>query len=291
MPETIPHDGYVLIIGAMKCGTSSLYEYLKNHPQLCPALTKEPEFFSRHQRHGLRLESYSDLWEFDPRIHRYALEASSGYTKFPAETGVPQRIYGCGIRPKFIYVIRNPFDRIVSHYNYMLRDVDFNSTIIDDHLINTSNYYLQLAQYHRLFPRADFLVLDFDELKATPERSVEKVCRFLDIDETYRPQSFAAANKTRVQSSLERVIKRSPLGRAALRLPASVRQSAQRVLASMSPRRQRVLAPSEYEYVMVQLTPDMQKFEQEYGFDIGRWGFESATVSGAPRDSALGASS
>lgn len=45
MPGTIPHDRYLLIIGAMKCGTSSLYDYLSGHPQLCPALIKEPEYF------------------------------------------------------------------------------------------------------------------------------------------------------------------------------------------------------------------------------------------------------
>lgn len=41
----IPADAYLLIIGAMKCSTSSLFNYLAPHPSICPCITKEPEFF------------------------------------------------------------------------------------------------------------------------------------------------------------------------------------------------------------------------------------------------------
>src|ERR1700757_1899826 len=41
----MPCDAYVIIIGAMNCGTSSLYTYLAEHPEICPCITKEPEFF------------------------------------------------------------------------------------------------------------------------------------------------------------------------------------------------------------------------------------------------------
>ncbi|SFR48976.1 Sulfotransferase domain-containing protein [Marinobacter daqiaonensis] len=281
MPEKIPQDGYLMIIGAMKCGTSSLYDYLQGHPQICPAITKEPEYFSSNQRHGLSLSDYSQLWEFDPGIHRFAMEASTGYSKFPEENGVPQRIHGHGIRPRFVYMVRNPFDRIVSHYNYMLRDVEFRARIVDDHLINTSNYYLQLSQYRHLFPARDFLIVDFEELTSAPALVVRRVCDFLGIDETYRPPTFEVRNQTRVQSLLERALKRSSLGRLSRHVPPTLRQRIQKLLASMSPRRPRLLSPSERAHVLEQLQPDMQKFEQEYGFDIRRWGFESAISNDA----------
>ncbi len=280
MPQKIPHDSYLMIIGAMKCGTSSLYEYLQSHPQICPAITKEPEFFSRHQRHGVQVRDYRQLWEFDRSVHRYAMEASTGYTKYPDEAGVPQRIHGYGIQPKFIYIVRDPLERIVSHYNYMLRDAEFRARIIDDHLISTSNYYLQLAQFQRFFPQRDFLVLDFDELKADPARVVRRVCQFLGIDENYCPADFPVANQTRLQSSLERMVKRSPLGRRVQGLPPSVRQLGQRLLAVVSPSRPRRLSPSERAYVVGQLADDMARFGQEYGFDISRWGFHSAMTDG-----------
>ena len=93
------NDAYVMIIGAMKCGTSSLYEYLIEHPQICPCAIKEPEFFSACQPHGYdangrrvkdHIARYDDLWAFDAARHRYALEASTGH-KISRRGARPQR--------------------------------------------------------------------------------------------------------------------------------------------------------------------------------------------------------
>ena len=85
---------YVLIIGSMKCGTSSLYTSLVRHPEICPCTKKEPEFFTFDTKHDF---PYEQLWEFDSQRHRYVIEASTGYTKFPMRTSVPQRIKSYGL--------------------------------------------------------------------------------------------------------------------------------------------------------------------------------------------------
>ena len=68
MADRIPKDAYAIIIGAMKCGTSSLYSYLEGHPEICPAVGKEPEFFSENQALTLQVDNYSDLWSFKIRF-------------------------------------------------------------------------------------------------------------------------------------------------------------------------------------------------------------------------------
>ena len=92
MADRIPKDAYAIIIGAMKCGTSSLYTYLEGHPEICPAVGKEPEFFSENQAITLQVDNYSDLWSFNESVHKYALEASTGYTKYPTEPNVAKNM-------------------------------------------------------------------------------------------------------------------------------------------------------------------------------------------------------
>ena len=59
----------------------------------------------------MNVARYEDLWDFDPDRHRYAMEASTGYTKW-GERGAAEQIHAYGLRPKLVYVIRDPFERI-----------------------------------------------------------------------------------------------------------------------------------------------------------------------------------
>ena len=123
MTDRIPRDAYAIIIGSMKCGTTTLYSYLQGHPQICPSITKEPAFFTKNHPHAIQVDNYSDLWSYNESVHKYALEASTGYTKYPSEPNVAKNIYNYGIRPKFIYIIRNPFDLWV---HFGKRKINFN---------------------------------------------------------------------------------------------------------------------------------------------------------------------
>ena len=80
-----------MIIGAMRCGTTSLFNYLAEHPEICPAINKEPEYFSENQGHKVQVDNYNDLWPYYNSNHKYVLEASTGYTKYPVEKGVAKR--------------------------------------------------------------------------------------------------------------------------------------------------------------------------------------------------------
>jgi len=194
--DTIPANAYVMIIGAMKSGTTSLFSYLSVHPLICPAVIKEAEFFSEHQDHKVRLNSYRELWKhYDGAVHQYVLEASTGYTKYPMEPNVPEKIKNYGISPKFIYIMRNPFDRIISHFNFMRGGKKRERGIRDRHLIHVSNYYLQLERYKKYFPVEDMLLLDFDDLRDNPQDVLRTVYHFLHLPACF-PEQYEIKNES-----------------------------------------------------------------------------------------------
>lgn len=241
LSNRIPRDAYVIIIGAMRCGTTSLYNYLSCHTAICPAITKEPEFFSENQYHGVHVENYCDLWKFDDTIHKYVMEASTGYTKYPAEPNVPRNIFSYGISPKFIYIIRNPFDRILSHliFNrecYMQQYKSLPLDIIDKHMINTCNYFLQLEQYKKYFRAENILILDFDELKDCPTLVLKKTFWFLELPHSYFPQEYEAMNSSQTNK--------------------------------------RKLTDSEKKFVYNELKDSMSSLYRTYGFEVHKWGFD-----------------
>jgi len=234
MPTTIPNDAYAMIIGAMKCGTTSLYNYLQGHPDICPAVVKEPEFFSKNQGHGVCVKNYCDLFSFNNSIHKVALEASTGYAKYPADPNVAKTIFDYGINPKFIYIIRNPFDRIVSHFSFMQEAEPALFNIVNNHTINLSNYFLQLEQYRQFFPIENMLILDFDSLKHNPQQTLKQVYEFLNISADYFPNTYSIENVTYAK---------------------------------------RLLTEQEKAAVYERLKDSMTNLHLVYGVDVSKWGF------------------
>lgn len=275
MPIKIPDDAFALIIGAMRCGTSSLYSYLQTHPAICPARKKEPEYFSEHQRHGVQTEDYFNLWSFDPAIHKYAMEASTGYTKYPYELNVPENIRNYGIRPKFIYIVRNPYDRIESHYNFMRYDKSGSLEPVDPQLVSISNYFLQLQQYTKYFSRDDILILDFDDLATAPSAVLKKAYHFLRLSPDYFPRDYRAHNVGRVDLKFLRKVKCSEPGELARTAIRSVARLGAKVIGRRNPSAKRMLTERERSLIRGQLQDDMANLYRGYGVDVRKWGFDT----------------
>lgn len=261
----------------MKAATSSLYQYLQNHPAFCPCVIKEPEYFSQNQNHGIRsrgiqVANYRDLWKFDESHHRYALEASTGYSQFPKEPQVAKDIFDYGLRPKFIYILRDPIERISSHRNF-IRNKSRAKTVTLEHMIAVSNYYLQLEQYRKFFPRQNFLLLDFDEVTNDPVSSVNKVLRFLGLPGNYNVGTFAIHNATRHESRLEKQLRRSVLKSFFRLVPKSVRARGNKLLERL-PSEIDTLSSHEKHLIHSALYKDMLRLQRTYGIDVSKWGYQ-----------------
>src|SRR5918992_1234170 len=104
-----------LIIGAAKAGTTSLWAYLREHPQVFMAEPKELHFFvaASNWKRGLGwYESHFDRAKGSVAVG----EACGAYSRFPTHRGVPARIAGVVPDARLIYLVRHPIDRMVSNY-------------------------------------------------------------------------------------------------------------------------------------------------------------------------------
>jgi hypothetical protein len=194
-----------LIIGAMKCGTTSLHRYLTLHPQIQMPTLKELNFFSGPpggfpypvgSRRIDRLDRYERL--FDPAVAVRG-EASPNYAVYPRRTGVPERIKEVIPDAKLIYLVRDPVARTVSQYQLEIASVGENRSLrevlgdlSDPNSIYTcpSFYAHQLDQYLRHFPQERILVVDQADLLANRHSTLKEIFDFLSVDNSFVSKGF-----------------------------------------------------------------------------------------------------
>lgn len=273
-PAHIPNDRFLIIIGAMKSGTTSLFDYIAQHDAICPSVIKEPEYFSAHQNHKAVLARYEDLWAFDPQRHRYVLEASTGYTR-PNEVGAAHAIRDYGLSPKFIYIVRDPLRRIESHYNYMkkMNKDGWRYAIDSEYLIETSNYYRQAEKFAEVFGRDNLFVVKFEDWVSGDERCLAELWNFLELDAQAAvglpEKNVTAAIPSRSYRKLRKWLLTDWLRELPQPVKDAVRTVDRRIFRDQPER----LSAGQEERIRERLAPDMARFAETYGVDVASWGF------------------
>ncbi len=265
----------IMLIGAMKCGTTTLYNHLRKHPEICACVSKEPEYFS--EKMGFpkwKAGKYEDLFETDVDVHNYTLDASTGYTKFPVEKDVPERMKAYGLNPYFIYIVRNPLERIKSHYNFMKGDVNWKGKLNSPHLVYISMYHMQLEEYVKVFSKEQILVVDFDDLKRDPEELCNRIFSFIGAAPfSLPPEEGTVRNKTVADNKSQKLIKNRLNGYGRF-FPGFVRRGFNRALKIVFPAKETVLSDKEVQELREQLKNDMHALEENYSIDVRKWGFD-----------------
>jgi hypothetical protein len=230
-----------LIVGAMKCGTTSLHHYLRLHPEIQIPTLKELNFFSgppgefpypAGARRIERLDEYERL--FDPAF-RVRGEASPNYSVHPRRTGVPERIKQLIPDVKLIYLVRDPIARTLGQYQLQVSTANERRSL-SEALADLSDpyslytcptlYALQLEQYLRHFSQDQILVVDQADLLHQQRRTLLEIFEFLSVDSSFASPQFAEKLNTseghRTYSNFV-VIARRARGTPLLRLPRGVR--------------------------------------------------------------------
>lgn len=177
-----------LIIGSMKCGTTSLYDYLQLNSDIFVTDPKELHFFDDNNFSPKNIHQYFEKFKTTKLIRG---SAPQNYTKCHLNTHskVPKRLNEYFPDLKLIYVIRNPFERIESHFReaqeggYAPPGSDLNQYLREDlygnHYVMTSRYGYQIQHYLDYFDKSQIMIISSTELLSQRLRTVNKVCEFL----------------------------------------------------------------------------------------------------------------
>jgi sulfotransferase family protein len=209
-----------IVIGAQRCGTTSLFEYIRGHPELAVPPQKEMPYFS-HGRPARSWEEYIDALfrsaDPDARWGTITPQYMVGGLYRPAPDGdgdwggtriVPERIAERCPEARLVAILRDPVERARSHHQWASEagweTRPFAEAIADlltpEALANArarpgeltgyvtwGEYARILAGYFDVFPREQILVVYTSELKQNPARLLRRFFRFLGVPEHYQP--------------------------------------------------------------------------------------------------------
>lgn len=288
-------DNFVLIIGAMKSGTTSLYNYLIQHPEIAACHTKEPGFFNLYSRFIKGMDFYQSLWDWNANIHKYALEATPGYTRvtYSKYLNAAEKIESVsrltGANFKFIYILRNPLDRIESHYTQGLKHRDLDAIKsgndkIDREIIETSKYAMQIEEYYRRFPAEKILLLKLEDLENNSDDTISGICQFLGIDDRHEFQKLDLAHNAYSHETSRVLIpgyswlRKTEFVKNNIKFMSKDLKQKTRFIRNLLARKVTYqylkLSPVQKAYVLEELKPDLRQLRDKYRVDIDSWGIE-----------------
>jgi Sulfotransferase domain len=179
----------LFIIGAMKSGTTSLHHYMSKHPELFMCEPKEPGFYNQKNPSKEFSDWYYQLFAGATTAHKYCGDGSTCYAKIPEFEGTAERIKAVSPNAKIIYVMRDPFKRMISHYWHTVRPQQTDGQTKDlytavkthEEYLAFSDYPRQIAPYIKLFGRENIHFILFEEMTKNPKEALMELFTWLKL--------------------------------------------------------------------------------------------------------------
>lgn len=176
----------MMIIGAQKSGTTTLFDLLATHPGLNACTQKEPAFFAKSPDWRAELPRYESLYQDRPGT--ISFEGSTQYTFYPHyNLEVWEDLYEYNPALRFIYIVRDPVERVVSsymhHYERGYTDLPFGEALVKyARLLNITRYTTQITPYIERFGRDRVHICFFEDLLADRAGLMGGIASFLDVE-------------------------------------------------------------------------------------------------------------
>jgi hypothetical protein len=176
-----------VFIGSPKCGSTYIYQLLKEHPEVGISSSKD----------GLRggyfkdtsTEEQRDQILYFSRKNKQARvfgEFREGYIK---SSGIEKNILKDNPEMKILFAVRNPYERAFSNYRHGMLLGHLNGDYLNTHITASGYYYKNIKPYVDAFGKEKILLLSFDELKNNPAAYREKLYSFLNINTDFSPST------------------------------------------------------------------------------------------------------
>lgn len=300
-----------IVIGAPKSGTSSIYSYLRQHPDIFMSSPKEPHFFVYQADNKIEGRGPGDantlqrVFFTDPNRYQALFqegadkpargEASAMYIYYPA---TPQRIKSAIPDVKLIAILRNPVERAYSSYLHMVREEretcsSFEAALQEEeariqdnwlplwHYKTMGFYHEQLERYYNTFDASQLRVYLYEDFENAPLAIMRDIFRYLEVDDTFTPDMTIRHNITGVPKNkmlhrLHHFLKKPHTFKAALKpmLPQTLRRSFKtRLVAQLQTKNlhKPSLAPEVRQGLIEAYRPDVTKLQTLLQRDLSHW--------------------
>ncbi|MCB9283020.1 MAG: sulfotransferase domain-containing protein [Lewinellaceae bacterium] len=275
-----------IICGAPKAGTTSLYHYLSQHPEVCMSSIKETDFFQHN--YGKGLSWFKSLYEHY-NGEKAIGEVSPGNMITPE---APQRIHDFIPDAKLIFILRDPIDRIWSHFQFekyrgLIDPVETFAGFLSspqkypflERYKQLGFYYNQLKEYQQFFSPEQMLILQYEDFKEDPTSFVNCILGFIGVNQIEQLDFSERKNTTkelrfkRVYSILRKVAK--PLKYILTDNPEnklwwSVKSGIRDLFLSKGKRKD-VPDEESIKYLISLYKDQVQALQQEMKIDVSKW--------------------
>ncbi len=190
-------------VGPPKCGTTWIYECLKEHPEICVSIPKEINFFNKNYSFFRKNET----WQYTKGLSWYSKHFSHCKKhniigeicpSYFADIDTPYLIYKNFPNIKIIITLRNPTKRLYSEYlhgKYRYSNLKGNcpslkKMISNQKFIQTGFYYKYILNYLKYFDEKQILVLIQEDSLKNPQKYIQNIYKFLNVEQNYKPKSL-----------------------------------------------------------------------------------------------------
>jgi len=183
----------LILIGGLKCGTTSLHHYLNLHPDVGMSRPKELNFFVEELNWSLGPEWYACNFAADAPVRG---ETSPHYTNRPRLNGVAERMAGLIPDARLIYAVRDPIDRLLSHFlhnaggGYEARSLE--EVVADERsaYFDRGRYAFQLEPYLEAFGAERIEIVSSEELRSDRATTMRRLFEFAGVDPGFSSPEF-----------------------------------------------------------------------------------------------------